>query len=183
MRQAPTKLINQQLTTVHLLEENDLKIEIDETSLLVRTNTQIQLNSNLAFLKLNTQGNTLVSALNTNAMITWIVGMLLRVAPTYFITQYTSLTTFQIYACDLVDGVWPAGLYLTPASFTNVDYRFWPKNRDGQGLTPIVTIEGFFVGCTVLDALLASTLDCLYYESCLSILKNYFPDLSQVVIH
>ncbi|CAF1263473.1 unnamed protein product [Adineta ricciae] len=40
-------------------------------------------------------------------------------------------------------------------------------------------IDGFFSGCTVLDGLLVSTLDCLYNPQCLEQLTSYFPDLNQ----
>ena len=43
-------------------------------------------------------------------------------------------------------------------------------------------VIGFFGGCYVMDALLASTLDCLYNNSCLERFPNYFPSLNKVYI-
>lgn len=41
-------------------------------------------------------------------------------------------------------------------------------------------VNGFFTGCTSLESLLPSTLDCLYDIKCLEILLEYFPTLNQV---
>ncbi|UJR19648.1 hypothetical protein I4U23_022782 [Adineta vaga] len=43
-----------------------------------------------------------------------------------------------------------------------------------------IIVKGFFATCTVLNALLASTLDCLYDLECIQLLFNYFPNLNQV---
>ena len=41
-------------------------------------------------------------------------------------------------------------------------------------------VNGFFGGCTPLEALLPSTLNCLYEIECLQLLSKYFPALQQV---
>ncbi|CAF4117366.1 unnamed protein product, partial [Adineta steineri] len=40
-------------------------------------------------------------------------------------------------------------------------------------------IEGFFAGCTPLEGLLNSTLDCFYDIKCVQLLADYFPTLNQ----
>ena len=40
-------------------------------------------------------------------------------------------------------------------------------------------VKGFFAACTPLEALLKSTLDCLYDIHCLKLLPEYFPSMNQ----
>ena len=40
-------------------------------------------------------------------------------------------------------------------------------------------VKGFFAACTPLEALLKSTLDCLYEINCLQLLTEYFPSMNQ----
>jgi hypothetical protein len=42
--------------------------------------------------------------------------------------------------------------------------------------------QRIFAACTPLEALLESTLDCLYDIQCLQLLTDYFPDLEPVCI-
>ena len=50
-------------------------------------------------------------------------------------------------------------------SFDN--YNNWPEYRLNSESTVFAMIDGFFGGCTPLNALFASTLDCLYNDKCL----------------
>jgi hypothetical protein len=41
-------------------------------------------------------------------------------------------------------------------------------------------VDGFFGSCTPLDAVLMADFSCFDNETCLNLLLNYFPDLTQV---
>ena len=41
-------------------------------------------------------------------------------------------------------------------------------------------VNGFFTGCSPFEALLKSTLDCLYEIDCLILLNKHFPSLQKV---
>ncbi|CAF1564075.1 unnamed protein product [Adineta ricciae] len=43
-------------------------------------------------------------------------------------------------------------------------------------------VDGFYTGCTPLEALLESTLDCLYSYQCIQLLKENFPNITQMNI-
>ena len=49
-----------------------------------------------------------------------------------------------------------------------------------EKLVASAMVDGFFAGCTTLEALLPSTLNCLYDIQCLLLLPDYFPNLNQV---
>ena len=53
-------------------------------------------------------------------------------------------------------------------------------NLVAMELTAYAMVKGFSAGCTPLEALLPSTLDCLYHIQCLQLLFDYFPSLKQV---
>ena len=57
------------------------------------------------------------------------------------------------------------------------DHAVWTKPATNSTL-----VNGFFTGCTSLEALLVSTLACLYDNQCIQTLIAYFPALTQVCI-
>ncbi|CAF1500936.1 unnamed protein product [Adineta steineri] len=82
---------------------------------------------------------------------------------------------------------------MNPAGFYSISYlNYWDDNYNSyfsyvsnpgylfSVLTASANASGFFGGCYPLNALLESTLDCLYDDSCLEVLPDYFPALNQV---
>lgn len=43
-------------------------------------------------------------------------------------------------------------------------------------------VNGFYSSCTPLDAVLMANFTCLYNETCLDLLLQYFPNLTQVIL-
>ncbi|CAF1633955.1 unnamed protein product [Adineta ricciae] len=43
-----------------------------------------------------------------------------------------------------------------------------------------IIVKGFYIGCYPVEAILQSTLDCLYDIDCLQLLTNYFPKLQHI---
>jgi hypothetical protein len=135
----------------------------------------------ISFFQVTTSLNILVSSLNTNANV--------RIrdfqAPSVAVelTTYLNKDAGRTSSCHLTNLVSPAGFYSLPYDQSSAfhgtwpPYSFWTNNSQ---LVPSAVVEGFFGGCTPLDALLASTLDCLHNTTCLELLHQYFPALNQV---
>ena len=142
-----------------------------------------QVNLPLHFFQVITRANSLASALNTNVLIgisPWnsipdIVGI-----ATKYIDKYKYFDTKNTRSCDLINEVTPAGFYSEPLDKISYNHDVWPMNPSRFRPTALSTVDGFFGGCTALDAVLASTFDCLYNIKCLETFTNYFPNLTQV---
>ena len=84
--------------------------------------------------------------------------------------------------CYLTNQTVPAGFYSLDHNENTFHRAFWPYYPPYFEPVASATVDGFFGGCTPLDALLASTLDCLYNIDCLNLFVDYFPLLNQVCI-
>ncbi|CAF3744343.1 unnamed protein product [Adineta steineri] len=180
--QAQLDLNNTQLVTVELLSENEVQSQIDVSIEFAQTSTPVQATLSLHFLQLATRLNSFVSALNTNAAISvylyeqnfnWYARF------TQYADENTAYLASAITSCDLVNSVVPAGFYSSSYEDSTTYHFNWPINLPDFEPIPSAMVNGFFGGCNPLDALLASTLDCLFNISCLQLLGNYFPALSQ----
>ena len=168
------------LISVQLLSEADLQSQVEASINLVRTSTSIELISFIKFLKLIHRSSYLVSALGTNALINRGLNK------TYFSVQAYPFAAYsgKMESCGESNLVVPA-FFMSAASdhyeendkfqFDNYVYEHLDSNNSA-------TVQGFFGGCFPLDALLASTLQCLYDVQCLHILPDYFPRFKQVAM-
>ena len=68
---------------------------------------------------------------------------------------------------------------LTFAHFFFLD-PYAGRYTNSYPMAAFAMVDGFFAGCTPLEPLLPSTLDCLYDSQCLLLLRDYFPSLNQV---
>ncbi|CAF1637182.1 unnamed protein product, partial [Adineta ricciae] len=141
----------------------------------------------VSLLQITTHSNFLVSALNTNAYIAVnkINGQVFRIIPssTHAFNENSSRTANSIgQTCDLVKSTVPAGIYSLPQYESAIEHSTWPINPPSFSPSTNATVDGFFAGCTPLDGLLVSTLDCLYSVSCLKNFSSYFPNLNQTNI-
>jgi len=152
---------------------------VDGTVAFYQSSISTRIISFLNYLRTTVLANYLVSALNTNLLIDISGGP----------NQYTALGWQVTYTYDTVDRPGTT-VYMTcsnqnpilPVSF----YSLPQDNLDfvhAYGFMPLpnaTIVSGFFGGCTPLESLLQSTLDCLYDINCLQLLLNYFPSLEQV---
>jgi len=89
----------------------------------------------------------------------------------------------SIVRCDVTNSVPPAGFYPLSYDAGQIHQWFWQVYPFPVGyITPNASamVDGFFGGCIPFDAILASTLDCLYNINCLEAFSDYFPALHQV---
>ncbi|CAF4325407.1 unnamed protein product, partial [Adineta steineri] len=173
---------NKQLVTVELLEEEDIKLQVEAMVELVQATAHAQITSFLQLVQMMYRSNTLVSAFGTNAVVQ-ISSYAASISSTY---QVNPNNTYSLgssaLSCTETNMVTPAVFYAQPLDTDVVDHVYWPVYYDVNNVNSIVSasVDGFFGGCFPLDAVLASTLDCLYNVQCLEILFNYFPALNQV---
>ena len=153
----------------------------------IRTSIPVQVTRVLRFLQISTRSNFLISALQTNMVfaITSYNGRVIYYLSdaTYFYDQNVSYADALVRSsCRLKSSLVPAGFYSLPLYESAVRHVNWPNRPPFFEPLASATVDGFFGGCNVLDALLASTLDCLYNITCLTNLVDYFPGLSQVMM-
>lgn len=134
---------------------------------------------------MTTRSNSLISALNTNALIQVYPYdyRQIYVGPTYYFNK-SAFSTDALYGspCNLKNSTAPAGFYLLWSYGNPTTHFIWPEYPPYFEPTASAMVDGFFGGCTSLDALLASTFDCLYNINCLELFATYFPVLNDVCI-
>ncbi|CAF1073526.1 unnamed protein product [Adineta steineri] len=171
--QSIANIDNSQLISIQLLSEDQVQSQVNSTIKVIQNNLQSQLTSILQFLQMTTQSNGLMSALNTAFYLS--IGLLTGNYDTVFYFQRLSNSG---PSCETESIKFPAGFYsisyVNPLDFANG----YDGSQNFSNTSEIVS--GFFSGCYPLDALLASTLDCLYDGSCFKALLKYFPVLNQV---
>ena len=144
------------------------------------------------YLRIITRTNYFISDLNINSAIQWnpfeqslFGGFMIFYNDTY-------LEGKAKVTCGNGNPIRPSGFYIPSngndynimflfcyANFFSLDLYAGRYAPDAK-LKPNATVSGFFAGCTPLEALLPSTLDCLYDVQCLLLLLNYFPTLNKV---
>ena len=153
---------------------------------MVRSGISVEVTLPILLLKIITQANGWISALNTNVQVMLYDGRvdyydayLLR---TTYLSQDTNFNPlYRTISCDLVKAVAPSGFY--PASYYNLGVQgtSWPNQiLFYEQLRADAMVSGFYTSCTPLEGLLVSTLDCLYNVTCLQLLTSYFPGINQV---
>ena len=171
---------NEQLTTIYLLTEEQVQSNVNATIETFRTSLSIQMVSFLNYLRIIMQANFFISALSTNVAIAWV-----------FSAQQYTIDGFPITydPATIIGSVNGKAILcsdsnpISPASFLSLvntsdlqSHALWYPPNDNSTL-----IDGFYAACTPLEALLASTLDCLYDIGCLHLLVDHFPSLNQVL--
>ena len=184
VNQSVNDLDNKQLVTVQLLSEYEVHSQVTSIAGLIRANMLVQAATTVDFLKITTRSNSLISALNTNI---FVLRDALNRSVHYLITDSTSFfdksatdTLSRFSSCQTKSSTTPAGIYSLSQYDSVNNHRYWPGLPPSFEPMASATINGFFGACNPLDAVLASTLDCVYDVTCLRSLTDYFPDLNRV---
>ena len=151
---------------------------------LIRANMPVQATTTAEFLKITTRSNSLVSALNTNIFViretrNRTVHYLDTVSTSFFNRTATNIAT-RFSKCQGKSSTTPAGIFSLSQYDSVNNHQYWPEFPPSFEPMASATINGFFGACNPLDAVLASTLDCVYNITCLQSLTDYFPDLNHV---
>jgi hypothetical protein len=172
---------NYELVTTYLFPEGKVQSEVNDIVDLFRNSTSIRVMSILDYFKMTTHVNYLVSALNTNVLITvWTVldEYVLQSIELLYSPDSTSIHRNNTYlGCGTANPLSPTGFFSTVEDTFYLVHTDWYKPELNSTL-----VAGFFAGCIPLEALLSSTLDCLYDIQCLQLLTDYFPVLDQVCV-
>ncbi|CAF1147349.1 unnamed protein product [Adineta steineri] len=159
---------------VELLSEAQVQKEINGVIEFEKISASSRMMTFVNYIRTTIQGNYLVSALGTNWIITtyynlsgyyYISGVQVDQPASGFSSIFCSRTVILIAA--------------TLSESSNESISFY--NLEEMNLMDNSTIvNGFLVGCTPLEAIFQSTLDCLYELECLQLLFDYFPNLNQL---
>ncbi|CAF3959134.1 unnamed protein product, partial [Adineta steineri] len=181
-----TDLMNEQLVTVQLLSEDQVRSQILANIDLIKSSIPAQIESIVKLLQITTQSNSIVSALNTNAyVVTDLSNAQIPYIHPYSTQFYNENSSYQLnffgQTCNVVSGIAFSGFYSLSMYDSTNNHLQWPLYYPylPNKIIPNVTVDGFFSACTPLDGLLVSTLDCLYSKTCLKNFADYFPDLNQ----
>lgn len=168
-----------QLVSVQLLTEVNVRSEVAASIYLVRASALTQIASFLKFLQIIYRSNNFVSALETNAKMNIHPTNQADVDTTGYPLPIDNVTNPICFHTNYVSSAY----FISEANQYYEEYeKDWTLSYDYGALSSntSATMEGFFGGCFTLDAALASTLQCLYDVQCLDILFDYFPGFNKV---
>ncbi|CAF1013972.1 unnamed protein product [Adineta ricciae] len=170
---------NDEYLTIHLQSVERLQLEVNATLNLIKNSISTQIISFLNYLRVYFRGNYIVSALNTNLVFgsDYLKNQYnIHQLQTQF-TEDTTIfvTTPETLMCGTQNPVSPTSFSSRSGVIGLFVMAGWSRPSSNTTL-----VDGFFTGCTPLEALLPSTLDCLYDIKCIEILINYFPDLNKL---
>jgi hypothetical protein len=170
---------NNEFVTISLLPEVQVQSDVNTTVEFLKSSASSGIISFLNYLRITTQANNLISALNTNAIIeivltgndAFIDGFSTSYAPYFSSSQRTD----SRISCSYGNPIVTAGFYSSLSLGQSREVWYLPSPNS-------TLVNGFFGGCTALESLLPSTLDCLYDIICLELLFNNIPALNQVCL-
>ncbi|CAF1606348.1 unnamed protein product [Adineta ricciae] len=171
--QIQTDIANTDLISIELGFEMEIRKAVDGFIKSKRQSVSDQMISFLNYLRTTTQGYFLVTALGTNLILGLgtpdYVKLRMYEAPVTFLDADGLRRT-----CAVESPMVPAALPRVPSEL------ICTYDRSTMTLMSDSTVvQGFLVGCTPLESLLASKLDCLYNSQCIQLLFDYFPDLNR----
>jgi len=141
-----------------------------------------QIISFLNYFRATIRANFVVSALNTNFLIevrdsNGILLILHSGEIQYINVTVNGSTTIEHIGCRISNPTTTVGfLNISNDSYYIRHLKWYQSGQDSTLVT------GFFTGCTPLEAILQSSLDCLYIIECLQLLMDKFPAIKKVYI-
>ncbi|CAF1302420.1 unnamed protein product [Adineta steineri] len=163
-----------EFVTIHLLSDTQVEHEVNTIIKSFRKSASARMIMFLDYFLSTIRGNYLISALNTNLIVVLHPHFSVNPLSTLYSTKYTFINE-SILTCSRDNptdaAILSAVLYESDSSYLNINFK---------DLSNSTIVNGFFAGCTPLEALLRSTLDCLYEIECLELLLDYFPSLNPV---
>ncbi|UJR18428.1 hypothetical protein I4U23_005333 [Adineta vaga] len=165
-----------------LLLETQVQQKVNATVEFFKNNASSQITLFLNYLRTTIQANVLISALNTNLLFMldkYIVGdtKFHSNEISYTEKKFDGSTTEVILGCSNSN---PTSLVGFLSIFNDSQYKIrqkWTKPSSNESL-----VNGFYTACTPLEAILQSTLDCLYDMKCLELLSIKFPNINRTFL-
>ncbi|CAF1682640.1 unnamed protein product, partial [Adineta ricciae] len=174
--QTQNEINNNELITLHLLSFEQFQTEVNERIEYFKNSSASRMITFLNYLKNTNNKHYFVSALNTNLVVQ--TGYYEQNGDRYFKAR-------EVKYDDAEDGMTCnedsliTRVVLNPLPYQSIPYSI---RHQIKSLPNSIIVNGFLTGCTPLEALLQSKLDCLYEVKCLQLLVNYFPKLTEVWI-
>jgi len=132
------------------------------------------------YFRIVTQANNFITAVNTNTLtiysnILQLQQMNLHIFLTAYYPPRNNTQSMDPISCGTVHSTSPTSFasLLPSQDFYN---RFTWENPPLNS----TLVKGFYTGCSPFEALLKSTLDCLYDIECLELFHEYYPLINQV---
>ncbi|CAF0999681.1 unnamed protein product [Adineta steineri] len=173
-------LDNNEFISIYLQTEMEVQSQVNATIELFKSRISVRIISFLNYLKITTEANFLVSALNTNLLI--ITSYLdndypVSLLPVMYSANYDTNSPFDYsyVMCANANPFTITGFFSFSTEHNSYYHSIWFPPELNSTL-----VNGFFAGCTPLEGLLRSTLDCLYDMKCIKLLYDYFPALNQI---
>jgi len=171
-------LNNNEFINNYLLVEDEVENKVNATIVVFKNSASSRLISLLNYLRATNRANFLVSALNTNVLIRASLAE----------NRYILLRTEISIGNSILDPSSPQSMGCSTRSPTAaVSFirttltDLFSLHMNSYEPSPFnEVISGFFAGCTPLDGLLESTLDCLGSVECVESLMYTFPAITQV---
>lgn len=177
------------MLTINVLSEDQVRSEVSRDVSVAQAATPSKITMPMNLLRITIQSNSMVSALNTNMVLSIIFDEIF-VEPTLYNVDSSFSTVnpnMPVIACTSTDATAPSKFLLE----SQINYGFtkrydpfiiWPPSDDKSFILSEFVVNGFYTGCYPLAGILASTLDCLYEIQCLELLPDYFPSLNTVCV-
>ncbi|CAF1383357.1 unnamed protein product [Adineta ricciae] len=167
-------IANSELITFHLLSHEQFQIQTNGTIEYLKNNAASGMITFLNYIRNTSDKHYFVSALNTNFIIEVMGNTNDRAL---FIGHEIEYPTNDTSGPTCNHNILIIDATLNPLPYQSIyysrRYQMFPMPNSS-------IVNGFFTGCTPLEALLKSTLDCLYEIECLQVLLEYFPKLTEI---
>ncbi|CAF3734762.1 unnamed protein product [Adineta steineri] len=178
-------LDNNEFINNYLLSQEQVEDKVNGTTEFFKNSASSRIFSFLNYLRTTTRADYLISALNTNYLIANnprivdesqpFMGMLLSGETKYSDQSSDASTNGESMGCSNTNPT-------TTVSFSDISHleRYHYHSEWTRPQRNATLVNGFFTACTPLEAILKSTLDCLYNATCLQLLTRHFPAMNRV---
>ncbi|UJR17370.1 hypothetical protein I4U23_004265 [Adineta vaga] len=165
---------NHTLVSIDLLSKIKVEGHINESIGFYNTSGSIRISSFLNYLRTITLTNYLISALNTNLVISFEKDKFSETSFFLNPTRYLPDDTMEYIHCGTQNPIGKAWFYYVHDEPSKLHHIYW------QEAPKLPSVNGFYGSCTPIEALLSSTLDCLFDIDCLELFSDYFPAIDEM---
>ncbi|CAF1222349.1 unnamed protein product [Adineta steineri] len=170
-------LSNNELVTSDLLPDFRIHSKVNDTVQFFKNGASTRIIAFMNYVRATIRANYLVSALNTNFLIearNSSDGYKLLRTEVFIKNSSANFSRSEFIGCSTKTPTAAVSLFPLPIAQNYSDMALYQPSAYTN------LANGFFAACTPLEALLQSTLDCLYSIECVELLKNYFPAIALV---
>jgi hypothetical protein len=160
---------SQTLLTPDVLSENSLYAQIKVKSEFLQSSTANSILQLLQIVRNTIQSNLLQTAIPISIMMgrnryiySYIPEVIQMKSTVFYSGESRNCSCISASNCSV------------PSGFFNMDQEIANVINSVQS-TPLRNVSGFFVGCSAVESLLQSTLECLFDCSCLKTIHTFIP--------